>query len=236
MSEHRSNRFQTTRWSLLRGATSPEEKISEEALAEFCRIYRGPLLAFARATVPDPQDAEDYIQGFFEKLLRRGFLATADPDRGKLRTFLLTCLKRHITDELRKKSAGMRGGGISEVPIGEARSVASREPAPDDIYHRQWVLLLLERTLANLRESWEKDGKAGLFDALKPSLGFSHEVEADRTALAARLGMSTGNLKTTIYRLRKEYRENLMAEISSTLEDKSPGKVMDEMRSLFALV
>ena len=81
-------------------------------MAEFCEIYRSPLLAFAKASAPDPQDAEDFIQGFFEKLLQRGVLANADPDRGRLRTFLLTCLKRHIADELRKKYAAKRGGGI----------------------------------------------------------------------------------------------------------------------------
>ena len=112
MGEAIPGQFLTTRWSLIRNVSSEEELAAARSLAEFCEIYRSPLLAFAKASAPDPQDAEDFIQGFFEKLLQRGFLANADPDRGRLRTFLLTCLKRHIADELRKKYAAKRGGGI----------------------------------------------------------------------------------------------------------------------------
>lgn len=231
-----SRHFRTTRWSILKDVSSEEEQAAAKALAEFCVLYRTPLLAYVRATVPDKQDAEDYIQGFFEKLLERNFLKSADPNRGKLRTFLLTCLKRHIADELRKKSAARRGGGIHDVPLEHASHVPSGAPGPDELYHRKWALLLLERTVAKLRESWAQSGKAELFDQLKPWLGFAPEGDDDRAALAERLGMTKGSLKTTLYRLRKEYREILMHEIADTLEDKTPDEVMDEMRQLVALV
>ncbi|RYD35964.1 MAG: sigma-70 family RNA polymerase sigma factor [Verrucomicrobiaceae bacterium] len=231
-----SNRFRTTRWTVLRDVSSGEEASAAKALAEFCGIYRAPLLAFTRATVPDPQDAEDYVHGFFEKMLEKNFLRTADPDRGRLRTFLLTCLKRHIADEWRKKSAAKRGGGIREVPLEEAAGVAADVHGPDELYHRQWIHLLLERTVSRLRDSWIAGGKGEVFDSLKPWLGFAPESDEDRAALAARLGITKGSLKTMLYRLRKEYREILMQEISETLEEKTPDKVMDEMKQLIALV
>lgn len=231
-----SNAFRTTRWTVLRDVSSEEEESAAKALAEFCGIYRSPLLAFTKATIPDPQDAEDYVQGFFEKLMERNFLRTADPDRGRLRTFLLTCLKRHITAERRKKDAMKRGGGIREVPLHEAGSIPADTPGPDELYHRQWIHLLLERAVNRLRATWTAAGKADLFEALKPWLGFAPESEEDRAALANRFGMTKGSLKTSLYRLRKEYREILMEEISETLEEKTPDKVMDEMKQLLALL
>ncbi|MBX3740741.1 MAG: sigma-70 family RNA polymerase sigma factor [Akkermansiaceae bacterium] len=231
-----ANRFRTTRWTVLRDVSSAEEASAAKALSVFCGIYRAPLLAFTKATIPDPQDAEDYVQGFFEKLMERNFLRTADPDRGRLRTFLLTCLKRHIADERRKKDAAKRGGGIREVPLDEAGSIPADTPGPDELYHRQWIHLLLGRSVTRLRDAWAAAGKADLFAALTPWLGFAPESEEDRAALATRLGMTKGSLKTCLYRLRKEYREILMEEISETLEEKTPDRVMEEMKQLLALV
>ena len=231
-----SKHFRTTRWTVLREASSKHGPSAARALAEFCGAYREPLLAFVNATVPNPHDAEDYVQGFFQKLLEKNFLSTADPDRGRLRTFLLTCLKRHITDEQRKLSAEKRGGGFREVSLAEAGAVPSELPGPDELYHRQWIHLLLERTVTPLGNSWDAAGKADLFHALKPWLGFAPEDEEDQAALSLRLGMTKGALKTALYRLRKEYREILMQEIAETLEEKTPDKVMDEMKQLMALL
>lgn len=228
--------FHTTRWSLLRDVSSAEEETAAKALVSFCELYRAPLLAYARATVADHQDAEDYIQGFFEKLMERNFLKSADPNRGRLRTFLLTCLKRHIADELRKKSAAKRGGGVQQVPLDHAEQVPCSTPGPDELYHRKWALLLLERTVHNLRNSWAEAGKEELFDQLKPWLGFAPESDSDRAELANRLGITKGSLKTTLYRLRKDYREILMQEIAETLEEKTPDRVMEEMKELISLV
>jgi DNA-directed RNA polymerase specialized sigma24 family protein len=123
--------FRTTRWSVVRRASAADsDTTSVTALAEFCDNYRGPLLAFTRMSVARHQDAEDLLHGFFEKLLERNFLAMADPDRGRLRTFLLTCLKRHIADEYRRETAAKRGGGLAHVPLDEALSMTADTPDP----------------------------------------------------------------------------------------------------------
>jgi len=63
--------------------------VSEAALEKLCHTYWFPLYAFARRQGNNPEDAQDLTQDFFARLLEKNYLAKADPDRGKFRTFLL---------------------------------------------------------------------------------------------------------------------------------------------------
>jgi RNA polymerase sigma factor (sigma-70 family) len=230
----RNDKFLTTRWSVLKKAVAENHPESAQALADFCIHYRGPLLAYAAAFFP--QDAEDLIQGFFERMIKQGFLASADPAKGKLRTFLLTCLKRHIADTFRHKSAEKRGGGAEHMSIEVAADLADSSVGPEALYHRRWAQEVLERAIRRLRDDWTRAGKAAQFEELHPFLGFSRDEEEERKAIAERLGVSAGALKTSIYRIRKEYRDALLQEIADTLEVKTQDEVLAEMKDLMAWV
>ncbi|HSP42142.1 MAG TPA: sigma-70 family RNA polymerase sigma factor [Luteolibacter sp.] len=227
-------RFLTTRWSILKRAASEDQAASAHALAEFCQNYRGPLLAYAAAFYP--QDAEDLVHGFFERMIEQGVLASADPAKGKLRTFLLTCLKRHIFNPHRHQSAGKRGGGAEHMSIDGAADLADSAAGPEALYHRRWAQEVLERAIARLRDDWTRAGKAAQFEELHPFLGYSRDEDEERTAIAERLGISAGALKTAIYRIRKEYRDALLQEIADTLEVKTQAEVIAEMKDLMAWV
>lgn len=218
----------------MKKAAAADQPESALALAEFCGNYRGPLLAYAAAFYP--QDSEDLVQGFFERLIERGFLADADPSKGKLRTFLLVCLKRHIADSLRHNSAGKRGGGAVHLSIEAAADLADPAAGPEALYHRRWAMEVLERAISRLRDEWTRAGKAALFEELQPFLGFSRDEDVERPSLAERLGMSSGALKTAIYRIRKEYRDALLQEIADTLEVKTQEEVLAEMMDLMVWV
>ena len=223
--------FPATRWSLIREISSDQEEKGAEALAEFCRQYRAPLLKFATATISRKQDAEDYIQSFFEKMLERNFLPTANPDRGKLRTFLLTCLKRHIATVQRHSLSAKRGGGKAEASYEEALIVADGEPSPEEIFHRHWVRHILNSTLARMEHSWTARGKSAVFQSLKPFLAATGE-EPGHHEIAASLGMNIGAFRTTLYRMRGEYREHLREEIAETLTIRSADAINEELKEL----
>ena len=229
-----NRRFITTRWSILKKALAADRPESAQAMAEFCINYRGPLLAYAAAFYP--QESEDLVQAFFERLIEKGFLADADPAKGKLRTFLLTCLKRHIADSLRHKSAEKRGGGAEHLSIDAAADLADSSVGPEALYHRRWAQEVLERAIGRLRDEWSGAGKAELFEELHPFLGFSRDEDGERPALAARLGLSAGALKTAIYRIRKEYRDALLQEIADTLDVKTQDEVIAEMKELMSWI
>ena len=79
----------------------------DEGWQRFARDYTRPAIRFLRALgVGD--DAEDLWQAFFLKFLEKGKLAGYAAERGKFRTFLMTCLRNHLRDHHRAEHAGKR--------------------------------------------------------------------------------------------------------------------------------
>lgn len=228
-------RFPTTRWSMV-GRAAAGETDAGAALAEFCSGYRPPLLQYCARFVSDIRDAEDLVQAFFVKLLEKNFLARADAGRGRLRTFLLTLLKCHIADEYRRETAEKRSGRIRAVSLDEIRQLPCDQSDPDEIFHRRWAMVVLERTLITLRDDWRARGKGEMFDTLRPFLGFSADSDDERTRIAADLGMTQGALNTSIYRLRKEYRAAILNEISETLEVRTKEEAENELAFLLGIL
>src|SRR4051812_21582873 len=87
--------FPTTHWTLVMRVREGGE-VRRVALDELCALYWYPIYAFLRRRGYPPEDAEDFTQGFFVKLLGDESFAAADAERGRLRTFLLQTLKRHL--------------------------------------------------------------------------------------------------------------------------------------------
>ena len=82
--------FETTQWSVVLAAGDADSPGSREALEALCEIYWYPLYAYARRRGQNEENARDLTQGFFAKLLEKNWVAAADRERGKFRTFMLT--------------------------------------------------------------------------------------------------------------------------------------------------
>ena len=83
---------------------------AREALAELCRIYWPPVYGFIRSRTGSREDAEDLTQGLFESLLARESFTAADPEKGKMRTFLRVAAKRYVINQHQRQCAAKRGG------------------------------------------------------------------------------------------------------------------------------
>jgi RNA polymerase sigma factor (sigma-70 family) len=217
--------FHTTHWSLIASAAESRSERSERALAELCEAYWYPVYAFIRRRGENAEDARDLTQSFFAALLEKGYLADADPERGRFRTFLLTAVSRFVSKEREKAAAQKRGGGRPPLSLdfadGEARY--QREPSHDwtaeRIFERRWALTLLDRTLAALRQEHADAGRLPLFEALKIFL--TGEAGAPPLAqIGQQLDMTEGAAKVAVHRLRQKYRDQLRAEIAQTLAGK----------------
>ena len=213
--------FRTTHWSLVASAGLDGEA-PRAALAELCQAYWYPLYAYLRRKGHSPDDAADLTQGFFTALLEKGYLANADPKRGRFRSFLLTAVTRFAAKEHEKVNAQKRGGGRRALALdfAEGERRYQREPADrwtaELLFDRQWALALLEQTLAQLREEHDAAGKLALFEALKCFL--TGESDAPRLCkVAGELEMTEGAIKVAVHRLRQKYRERLRAKIAQTL-------------------
>ncbi len=234
--------FVTTRWSLVLAAgesASAGSDNSERALAELCAQYWHPLYAYARRRGYDPEDARDLTQAFFAKLLEKRNLRTADPTRGRFRTFLLSSMKNFLAGEWRKDHTLKRGGAVQILPLDfdsaeESYGLEhSHELSPEAIYERRWALSLLERAMTDLQTQYAKAGNLELFDAFKGFLGGDDDVPP-YAELSRRLGRSEGALRTAASRLRSRWRKRLRELVAETVGEES--EVQDELRSLIASV
>ena len=91
-----SGHFDTTHWSVVMEAGVDDSPQAVEALEWLCRAYWYPLYAYVRRQGNGPDDAQDLVQEFFARFLKRNYLRLADPNRGRFRTFLLTSLKHFL--------------------------------------------------------------------------------------------------------------------------------------------
>ncbi|MHC4945624.1 MAG: RNA polymerase sigma factor [Planctomycetota bacterium] len=229
--------FATTHWSLVLAANLDEASRTRarKALEELCRAYWYPLYAFVRYRGYSPDDAQDLTQSFFTKILETGGFASADPDRGRFRSYLLGAMKHFLANEWHRSRTQKRGGGVTFLDLDaldpEARYAL--EPAqsmdPDAGFDREWAQESIARAMEKLRAESNSRGKGELFEALKGSLIGD---EPDRKEIAGRLEMTDGAVKAAVHRLRQRFRELLRAEIAETVAD--PSDVDAEMRLLKA--
>lgn len=230
-------RFATTRWSLV-CAAGKEDSAANAALAALCETYWYPLYAFLRRRGCSREEAEDVVQAFFASLLERGWVRSADRDRGRFRTFLLTTLSRFLGKERDKARAEKRGGRRTRLSLdfdaGESRYrlEPTDEQTPDRLFERRWALTVLDRVLARLEEEHgDSPTRAAKFAALKPLLTVS-EGASPYADVAETLDMTEGAVKVAVHRLRRRYKELLRDEVAQTVSD--PQAVDQELNDLRA--
>lgn len=235
-----AGQFHTTHWSVVLSAGDTASPLAETSLAELCQAYWRPLYAYVRSRGHGVDDARDLTQQFFSRLLERNGLATADPARGRFRTFLLTSLQRFLVSEWRRETA-LRRDAARVVPLElEWDSVESRltdGPAgavPLELeFDRQWADALLGRALASLRAEHVAAGRAELLDTLEPFV-WGRDGGLGHTEMAARLGLSDGAVRVAVHRLRARFRELLRQEVAATVA--SEDEVDAELRHLVEIL
>jgi RNA polymerase sigma factor (sigma-70 family) len=231
--------FVTTHWSLVLAAKDKSSPDSAAALEALCRAYWYPLYAFVRRQGHPAGDAQDLTQEFFARLLAKGYLAAAAPEKGRFRTFLRVALKRFLANEWDRARRLKRGGGHTPLSLntemGEERYAAEGSdglPA-DRLYDRRWAMTLLEQTLARLRAEHTTAGKTAEFERLKGAL-MADRGAIDYTALGAALGLSEAAARVAVHRLRKRFRELFRAAVADTVS--GPEQVEDELRYLVGIL
>lgn len=221
--------FQTTRWTLVLAAGEGAER----ALNELCAQYRAPLVAYVKGR--GWAEAEDLVQGFFERLLRLESVGAVRRERGRFRAFLLAACNHYLSDEWDRAKAAKRGRGQQVRLEPEAWDAVAAEAGrgPDAAFDRAWALALLERVLARLQAEQAAAGKAEWFALLAPCLGGRTE-EAGQREVAVKLGMNEPALRVALHRLRQRYRRILREEVAQTVADEA--EVEAELRHLLAAV
>jgi RNA polymerase sigma-70 factor (ECF subfamily) len=208
---------------------------SQDELAALCGGYWTPLYAYLRRRGYSVEDAQDLTQGYFSRLLEKGYLDHADAARGRFRSFLLTSLKNYVANEWHREHAQKRGGHMLEL-AGDAEKAyasAATDLTPERLYERNWALAVLHRATATLAAEFTAAGKQRVFEGLKQFLtGDAGELKYSQAA--ASLGMSEGAARVAVYRMRGRFRDLLRAEIGRTVS--APEEVDEELTFLMAVL
>ena len=231
--------FVTTHWSVVSAARDKDSPQAQQALETLCRAYWYPLYVFVRRQGNGPEDAEDLVQEFFARLLRKHYLDAVEPERGRFRTFLIMALKRFMANEWDRSRAKKRGGGQELLSLDTAlaesryRLESPVEMEADLAFERQWALTLLDDALTRVADEQKALGKGTEFELLRRFLTVGTDPASYRE-IAAKLGATEVAVRMAVHRLRRRYRQVFRDALAQTLA--SPTDLDAEMRYLLEVL
>jgi RNA polymerase sigma-70 factor (ECF subfamily) len=231
----RSGLMPHTPWTMLFHARG-NDPAALEHLGEVLRLYWRPLRVCIERRGFGPHESEDLTQEFISRLLRKGSFDDVDPNKGRLRSYLLTGLNHFLSNVRRERAAQRRGGGQAPLSLdapledGGAGEVAADDPTPDSDFDREWAYSLIENVICDLRAEFSAQGKAALFEALQPGLMPDGSESGNLSDLGNSVGLNAGATRVALHRLRLRFRNLLYRHVAATVG--SEEEIEDEVRGL----
>jgi len=227
--------FPSTHWSLLAQASIGGEPEARRALEELCRRYWPPLRQFICSRGYSETEAEDLTQEFILHLLERSALRKPDPLRGKFRSFLLGALANFLSHERERRLALKRGGQQAHLSIealGEDVNFGNAALMNGEVaaFDRTWALTIVRAALESVARQYADAGRSELFAVLRAFLPGGHSPPSYEEA-ASRAGLSVAALTSELHRLRRQFRDGLYAEVTSTVS--APHEIDEEVAHLY---
>jgi RNA polymerase sigma factor (sigma-70 family) len=154
----------------------------------------------------------------------------------KFRSFLLASFQNHISDAADRARRLKRGGDkeFVQLDVEDAEKRYRLEPieslTAEKIFDARWAITVLGEALKKLSHEYATAGKTSTFEALKVFLDPNSIAPLSYDEVANRLKVSTGGVKTLIYRLRKRYTALLQEEVGRTVSD--PAEIDEEIHAL----
>jgi len=166
------------------------------------------------------EDAEDFTQDFFRRLLEKDFLASYDPAKGKLRTFLRTCIDRLFMNQVRDARRQKRGDAAIHVSLDfdEAEhelAASAATGSPEDCFEKEWVRTLFALAVERLRAHCQSAGKATQFAVFERyDLGDADEdARPSYAALAEEFHIAATGVTNYLAFARREFRRAVLAQL-----------------------
>jgi hypothetical protein len=165
------------------------------------------------------EDAQDFTQEFFTRLMAKEFLDAYDPGKGRLRTFLRTCADRLYLNLSRDAQRLKRNGGAAHLSLDfeeaerELTKVAARE-SMEDYFEKEWVRSLFSLALARLRAQCELGGKAVHFAVFERyDLAEEGDPKPSYARLAGELGLAVTDVTNYLAFARREFRRAVLVQL-----------------------
>ena len=204
--------FPMTRPSAVSDLLSGDPTRRARSLEVVIKGYWKPVYKYIRLRwTKTSEHAEDLTQSFFETAIDRDTLAQYQPARGRFRTFLRTCLDRHVIDQHRRTSAVRRGGKNQHLDFATAEAELGSSDAstdPDAVFDAEWLRHLMQLALERLDAALEERKKpvhAKLFRDFHVGDSPPSYSEA-----AERYGISVTDVTNWLHVARREFRRVAM--------------------------
>ena len=202
-------------------SADPQERA--RALDTLVGVYWRPVFNHVRMKWRSQGErAEDLAQGFFAAALEKGWLERFDPEKGRFRTFLMSCLDAFVANDLRAAQRLKRGGDVTTVSLEveddddgprEREIVDSRDPEAE--FQREWARSLFTLAVEVLRTRCQGTSKEVAFTLFERyDLEGSEAPERPSYAeLAQELGLPVTQVTNHLHWARREFRGAVLAKL-----------------------
>jgi RNA polymerase sigma factor (sigma-70 family) len=235
--EH-GHQFPGTRLSLLQDVTSEDDARRRLGWDRLVTAYWRPVYKHLRLRLSkSDEDAQDLTQGFFAAAMERDFFLGFDPDRGRFRTFLRTCVDRFASNQDRGARALRRGGDRLPLPFDfaelerEMRELPMSSPASSDAaFEREWRRGVFARALHALEVQCQTAGRERRFEVFR-RYDLSDSAERPRyDDVALALGLTVSVVTNEIFQARQALRAILVGILQD--ETATQREFEDDLESL----
>lgn len=221
-------------------ARSPDVQLRQEALERLLAHYLPNLRAYLRFQMHiDPRHVDDLLQDFVaDRVLMRGLLAQADPQRGKFHIFLRMAVRSFVLDTWRRQQAAKRSPdravGLADQIAAALAERSTTQPDLDEATHAWQVLV---ETVKTFREECQRDGRTDVWDIfaarfLRPAAVGAEPEQLNRLAERHRLetNAKVSNLLVTAQRrLRQVLREVMLQYVPVDGLDEAIAQLHDQL-------
>jgi RNA polymerase sigma factor (sigma-70 family) len=214
--------FPATRLSVVQRTRSSDEETRRIALATIIEAYWKPVYKYLRLKWSlQPDDASDLTQEFFATTLEKDVVGKYDPQKARFRTYLRMCVDGFAANTRKAERRLKRGGGVTLVPLDFETAegeIATREPAVDadvdELFYREWVRALLERSVAELKCSAEDSGRAVMFEVFRRyDLLDERETRPTYAEIARDLELTPATVTNHLAAMRRQFRAILLERL-----------------------
>jgi RNA polymerase sigma factor (sigma-70 family) len=211
--------FPLTRHSVVVAAQGRDPQERMQALDAITGAYWRPVYKYVRFRWRlERENAEDFTQDFFSRLLEKDFLASYDPAKGKLRTFLRTCIDRMFMNQARDARRQKRGDPAVHVSLdfeeAEHELAASvGTSSPEDYFEQEWVRTLFALAVERLGAQCQTAGKTTQFALFERcDLGDADE-RPSYAALAQEFRIAMTDVTNYLAFARREFRRCVLIQL-----------------------
>lgn len=222
--------FPETLWSKVVSAGQG----SDAALSLLSRWYRPVILKlvtwYLQSHDRQRHDPEDLTQEFFVHLLehRLDVFGGADPQKGRFRAWLRTCLKHWLHNWSDRVSARKRGGAVTTSSLEAAAVHAADTESLDREFDRRWAEGVMARATARLQED-AASGRLERHDISIWDAKLGADAPSDRE-IAGRLQLGENEILVSLRRSRRHFADHLRREVALTVS--SEADVEEEIAEL----